>query len=97
MQQIFTEPVWAYAVIFFAGVAAYLVSTLSGGGGSLLLVPAINFFIGGRATAPVVNLGNLIGEPVRLILFWKHIEWRLVKYYLPSGSYWASVLPQVTG
>jgi uncharacterized protein len=30
-------------------------------------------------------LGNLIGEPVRVILFWKKIGWRVVKYYLPSA------------
>jgi uncharacterized membrane protein YfcA len=85
MQALFSEPVWVYTVVFLAGMLAYVISTLSGGGGSLLLVPVISFFIGAKATAPVVNLGNLIGEPVRLFLFWKNIEWRLVKYYLPSA------------
>lgn len=85
MQALFSEPVWVYAVIFLAGMLAYVISTLSGGGGSLLLVPVISFFIGGKAAAPVVNLGNLVGEPVRIVLFWKDIEWRLVKYYLPSA------------
>src|SRR5205809_163652 len=75
----------SYLIIFLAGFTAYIISTLSGGGGSLLLVPVINFFIGGKAAAPIVNLGNLIGEPVRIILFWKNIEWRIVKYYLPSA------------
>ncbi|MEQ8908607.1 MAG: sulfite exporter TauE/SafE family protein [Vicingaceae bacterium] len=27
----------------------------------------------------------MIGRPVRLFLFWKHIEWRLVAYYVPSA------------
>lgn len=75
-------------IIFFAGLIAYVISTLSGGGGSLLLVPVINFFIGGKATAPVINLGNLIGEPVRIILFWKYIKWKITLYY---------VLPAVAG
>ena len=75
----------SYFIIFLAGLIAYVISTLSGGGGSLLLVPVINFFIGAKATAPVINLGNLIGEPVRIWLFWKNIEWRIVKYYLPSA------------
>lgn len=85
MQEIFSEPVWVYIVVFSAGLLAYVISTLSGGGGSLLLVPVINFFIGAKATAPVINLGNLIGEPVRIVLFWKNIQWRIVKYYLPSA------------
>ena len=75
----------SYLIIFLTGLIAYVISTLSGGGGSLLLVPVINFFIGTRATAPVINLGNLVGEPVRIILFWKQIEWRIIKYYLPSA------------
>ena len=74
-----------YVIIFLAGAIAYIISTLSGGGGSLLLVPVINFFLGGKSTAPVVNLGNLVGEPVRIILFWKNIQWRVVKYYLPGA------------
>jgi uncharacterized protein len=85
MQELFGDPVWVYIVIFLSGFLAYVLSTLSGGGGSLLLVPVINFLIGTKATAPVVNLGNLIGEPVRIILFWKNIQWRIVKYYLPPA------------
>lgn len=85
MQELFNEPVWVYILVFLAGLLAYVIATLSGGGGSLLLIPVINFFIGGKATAPVVNLANLIGEPVRIILFWKDIQWRIVKFYLPSA------------
>lgn len=91
MQQLLDEPYWVYAVIFFAGLVAYVISTLSGGGGSLLLVPVISFFIGGKTTAPVLGLGNLMGEPIRLFLFWKYIEWRVVKYYLPAAIAGAAV------
>ena len=85
MQELSNESLWIYIVLFLSGVFAYIISILSGGGGSLLLVPVINFLIGGRATAPVVNLGNMVGEPVRIVLFWKNIEWRIVKHYLPSA------------
>jgi uncharacterized membrane protein YfcA len=85
MSDFFSADWVSYFIIFLAGLIAYVISTLSGGGGSLLLVPVINFFIGAKATAPVINLGNLIGEPVRILLFWKNIEWRIVKYYLPSA------------
>jgi uncharacterized protein len=79
------NPLVVYILLFFAGLFAYIISTLSGGGGSLLLIPVINFLIGTRATAPLINLGNLIGEPVRLILFWKYIRWNIIKFYLPSA------------
>ncbi|GGI23363.1 MULTISPECIES: sulfite exporter TauE/SafE family protein [Pedobacter] len=85
MSEILSNDLVIYIIVFFAGIVAYIISTLSGGGGSLLLVPVISLLIGGKSTAPVINLGNLIGEPVRIILFWKSIHWKIVKYYVPPA------------
>jgi uncharacterized membrane protein YfcA len=63
MSELFSGDIISYAIIFLAGLVAYVISTLSGGGGALLLIHVLNFFIGGKAAAPVVNLGNLVGEP----------------------------------
>jgi len=73
------------AILFLAGVVAFIVSTISGGGGALILVPFLNFLIGTTKTAPVVNLGTFIGRPARLILFWKHINWKVLWYYVPAA------------
>ena len=72
-----------YLLLFFFGVLAFSISTLTGGGGATLLVPLTSFLIGSGSTAPVVNLGSFIGRPVRLVLFWKSIHWNLVKHYIP--------------
>ncbi len=72
-------------VLFLAGALAYTLSTLSGGGGAILLLPFMGLFLPASQIAPVVNLGNMIGRPARIILFWKHIEWKLVAYYCPSA------------
>ncbi|MGN6541492.1 MAG: sulfite exporter TauE/SafE family protein [Ginsengibacter sp.] len=85
MAEFFSGDYFIYVIIFLAAAVAYIISTLSGGGGSLLLVPVINFLIGVKATAPVINLGNLIGQPVRIILFWKYINWKITLYYVPSA------------
>lgn len=85
MNELFSSDPVIYITIFLAGTIAYIISTLSGGGGSLLLVPVISFLIGGKATAPVINLGNLIGEPIRIALFWKYIDWKITRYYLPPA------------
>lgn len=85
MAEFLSNDYFIHLIIFLAGAIAYIISTLSGGGGSLLLVPIINFLIGGKATPPVVNLGNLIGQPVRIILFWKYINWKVTLYYVPSA------------
>lgn len=83
MIELLDENAAAFIIIFAAGLISYVISTLSGGGGALLLVPVITFLLGGKATAPVINLGNLIGEPVRIFMFWKNIQWKVVRYYVP--------------
>lgn len=74
-----------YLYLFLAGAAAFTLSTLTAGGGALLLVPVLGFWMGAQHVAPVLNLGNFIGRPVRLILFWQDIRWEIVKYYLPAS------------
>ncbi len=49
------------------------------------MLPIVGFYLSPSVVAPVVNLGNMIGRPVRLYLFWKHIDWSIVKYYVPSA------------
>lgn len=72
-----------YFILFLAGIVAYIISTLAAGGGALIMVPLVGFYLSPAHVAPVVNLGNMIGRPTRLILFWKHIDWRIVKFYVP--------------
>lgn len=50
-----------------------------------MLLPVLSFMIGAPAVAPVLNLGNFLGRPVRLVLFWKYIHWSIVRYYLPAS------------
>lgn len=73
------------ALIFVFGIAAFILSTISGGGGALVLVPVLNWLIGVSSTAPVLNLGSFLGRPARLVIFWKHIQWRVCLYYAPAA------------
>jgi len=86
---------WIMGWLFLLGMIAFIFSTLAGGGGALLLLPLVNAFLGTQYTAPVVNLGNFIGRPSRLVLYWKHIRWRICAYYaIPAiagawlGAWW---------
>ncbi len=72
-------------LLFLAGIVAFVISTISGGGGALILVPVLNWLIGITQTPPVLNLGTFIGRPARLIIFWKHISWKVFWYYVPSA------------
>lgn len=86
MAEIFQDINILYLIILFiAGIFAFIISTISGGGGALILVPFLNFLIGTTKTAPVINLGTFIGRPARLVLFWKHINWKVFWYYVPAA------------
>jgi len=72
-------------VLFLSGAIAFSISTISGGGGALMLVPLLNFIIGTTNTAPVINLGIFISRPSRIIIYWKNIVWKVFWYYVPSA------------
>lgn len=78
-------PTWHLIGLFFAGIIAFVISTVSGGGGALLLIPVTSWIIGASFAPPVINLGTFISRPARLYLFWQDIDWSLVKYYVPSA------------
>ena len=72
-------------LIALAGFFAWLISTLAGGGGALIMVPVLSFLVGAQAVAPIVTLGTMIGGPSRIYLFWEEINWKIVKWYLPGA------------
>lgn len=86
MAEIFTEISFGLVIILFLmGTAAFTLSTISGGGGALIQIPLLNFLIGTSQTAPVINLGTFISRPARILLFWKHIVWKVFWYYVPTA------------
>jgi len=74
------------AGLFAAGFVSWTISTLSAGGGSMLMVAAAGTMLGGHAVAPVVTFTSLVAAPARIALFWSHIDWRVVRWYLPGAA-----------
>jgi uncharacterized protein len=62
----------------------FVLSTLSGGGASLLLMPLVAMVVGVRAVAPVMTISIGISSTSKVLLFWKHIDWKLFKWLFPS-------------
>lgn len=71
--------------LFCLGATAFTFSTISGGGGAMMQIPVLNFLIGTAQTAPVLNLGAFISRPSRIIIFWKHIHWKIFWYFVPAA------------
>lgn len=72
-------------LLALGGYLAWLVSILSGGGGAMLLIPLLTWTIGPRGVAPVIAMVTLFDGPVRLALFWRHVRWDVVRWYLPGA------------
>lgn len=72
-------------LLFLFGFIAFAFSTLAGGGGALLLVSTTPYLIGMDKVVQSVQLANFLGRPSRIALFWKHIDWRVVLYYVPAA------------
>jgi hypothetical protein len=72
--------------LFAAGFLSWAVSTFSAGGGSLLIVAAVSYVIGGRSVAPVVTVASLMASPARMMLLWSRIRWRVVAWYVPGAG-----------
>lgn len=78
-------PNWYLAGLFTAGIITFIIATIAGGGGALLLIPFTSWMLGTSFAAPVINLGTFISSPTRLYLFWNDVDWSLVMYYVPSA------------
>ncbi|MDF3819853.1 sulfite exporter TauE/SafE family protein [Leptospira sp. 96542] len=78
-------------VFFFISFIAFFQSTLSGGGAALLLLPILGMVLGSQMIAPVMTIGTSITGFSRLFLFWKHIDWALVRWYAIPSSIAASI------
>lgn len=55
-------PTWYLVGLFLASMVAFVISTILGGGGALLLIPVTSALIGTSAAPPVINLGNFISR-----------------------------------
>ncbi len=74
-----------------AGFVSWTISTLSAGGGSVLFVALLNIFLSSRAVAPLVAIASLIAAPLRMAMFWRDIDWRVVLWYAPGGMLGAAL------
>jgi uncharacterized protein len=74
-----------YLLLAGSGFVAWIVSTLGGGGGAMLLVPLVGFIAGAQAVAPVATLATIVAGGGRAFVLWKDIDWPVVKWGLPGA------------
>jgi uncharacterized membrane protein YfcA len=72
--------------LLIVGFSCWSISTMTAGGGSVLIIVVLAMLLRGHAIAPVVTVGSAFASPARIILFWRHIDWRVVRWYLPGAT-----------
>jgi hypothetical protein len=68
-----------------ASLVAWFVSTLGGGGSSLILIPIVAFFITSIAIPPVITIGAIFGNTERAIAYRDKINWEVIRWELPGA------------
>jgi uncharacterized membrane protein YfcA len=74
------------AALFAAGFAAWAISTFAAGGASMLVLALAGSILAGHSIAPVVTLASLLGGAGRIAFFWRHVDWRVVRWYVPGAA-----------
>jgi uncharacterized membrane protein YfcA len=76
----------ADAGLFVAGLLAWALSTFAAGGASMLMLAAASTLVAAHGVAPVVTCASLVGGGARLAFFWRHVDWRVVRWYVPGAA-----------
>ena len=74
-----------WVVLFIAGSASWMIGTLSGATGSIALVAILTYIIRITTIAPAVTVASLMASPARIIVWWRNIDWRVVRWYAPGA------------
>lgn len=51
----------------------------------MVVMPAVNFLFGTRAVPPSMTLGTVISSFSRIFIFRKYIDWKIIKWFLPTS------------
>jgi uncharacterized protein len=68
-----------------ASAVGWFISSLAGGGSSLILIPIISLFLGTTALAPVITIGGIFGNTERAYTYRQHIDWQILRWDIPGA------------
>ncbi len=68
-----------------ASAVGWFISSLAGGGSSLILIPMISLFLGTAALAPVITIGGIFGNTERAYTYRQHVDWQVLRWDIPGA------------
>ncbi len=71
--------------IFLVALLAFAISLICGGGAGLLLIPVLGYVLPAAQVPAALTIGTSVSSITKLSLFFTHINWRIVKLFLPAA------------
>lgn len=71
-------------LVLLGAFVVFILSTLTGGGASLLLMPIVAWVVGVKAVAPVMAISIGMSSTSKVFFFWRYIDWKLFAWLFPS-------------
>lgn len=71
-------------LVLIGAFIIFILSTLTGGGASLLLMPLVAVVVGVKAVAPVMAISIGMSSTSKVFFFWREIDWKLFGWLFPS-------------
>jgi uncharacterized membrane protein YfcA len=79
-----TDYIMQLILVLIGAFIIFILSTLTGGGASLLLMPLVAVVVGVKAVAPVMAISIGMSSTSKVFFFWRHIDWKLFVWLFPS-------------
>ncbi|RZS96284.1 sulfite exporter TauE/SafE family protein [Cecembia calidifontis] len=71
-------------LVLLGAFVVFILSTLTGGGASLLLMPLVAWVVGVKAVAPVMAISIGMSSTSKVFFFRRYIDWKLFAWLFPS-------------
>lgn len=75
----------SFFLIFLCSYIAFSLSALCGGGAGLILMPILGRLLPVNQIPVALSIGTFTSSFSRLIVFFKNINWHIVRYFLPTA------------
>ena len=72
-----------YLNVFLIAFIAFAISMVCGGGAGLLLIPILGHVLPASQVPAALSVGTSVSSLTKLYLFFQHINWRIVRHFLP--------------
>ncbi|NIG57553.1 sulfite exporter TauE/SafE family protein [Chitinophaga sp. Cy-1792] len=76
---------WGLIIIFICSIISFLLSAICGGGAGLILIPVLGIALSVSQVPAALSIGTFTSSATRLAAFKKHINWHIVRYFVPAA------------